>query len=215
MNATESSWLRAISSENSILRSIFWPEGFSIMAQSMGDARMATSFVRSACFGASALIGLLTVGNNAAAQSPDLVVTAIMGPSPVNAGQQVTIEVEARNTGDTLAPGSSPGTTGYMVDLVLSQDQVVPPGGATVSTTFLEDALLVGGRISNTVDLAPGASATLSEGQQVIPADTPPGAIFLCARIDPFNAVAETNEDNNVTCRRIVIRPSHAGGPRG
>jgi hypothetical protein len=38
-----------------------------------------------------------------------------------------------------------------------------------------------------------------------IPADTPPGVYFICARVDAGNTVSELQEDNNAACTRIRI----------
>jgi subtilase family serine protease len=46
----------------------------------------------------------------------------------------------------------------------------------------------------------------------VIPADTPPGAYFLCAVIDSGNKVVEENEGNNCACCRIQVMPKPAIG---
>jgi hypothetical protein len=142
---------------------------------------------------------------------PDLVVK-ISGPPTANAGDDIgpLIKVLARNIGTATAPGTT-GTldpsNGFMIDVVLSTDMTVPSGFATFSPNFSEDALMQGGRISNTTDLAPGASKLYATGGG-IPADTPTGSYYVCARIDSGGKVAELNERNNVSCSRIRIRGS-------
>jgi hypothetical protein len=113
----------------------------------------------------------------------------------------------ARNIGAAPAAGTNGVINragGYMIDVVLSRDGNVPARFAVFSPDFVEDVLLRGGRTSNTADLAPGATRVYP-GQGVIPADTPIGNYFLCARIDPGNRVAESNELNNTGCVQIHI----------
>jgi len=163
-------------------------------------------------FMAVAVAGMVMAGTAslAAAQAnrPDLVVR-ISGPAAANAGDDIgpALKVEALNIGTVPAPGTM-GTlnpaNGYMIDVVLSTDASVPAGFATYSPSFSEDVLLKGGRISNTADLAPGATKPYPTGGG-IPADTPTGAYFVCARIDSGNKVAEANEGNNVACTQIKI----------
>jgi hypothetical protein len=142
------------------------------------------------------------------ARKPDLVVSLSV-PASAKAGQDVgpLLKVVARNVGAAPAPGTV-GTldpaNGFMIDLVLSKDVNVPPGFAVYSPNFSEDVLLKGGRISNTQDLPAGASKPYP-ALAGIPADTPTGAYFICAFIDPANKVAESNEGNNVACKPIRI----------
>lgn len=140
---------------------------------------------------------------------PDLVVL-IVAPRSANAGDEIgqDIRIRARNRGLAAAPGTvgriDP-DDGYMVDVVLSTDALLPEGFANLSENFVEDMLLRGGRIGTTADLAPGVIRGYPVGA-TIPADTPTGWYVLCARIDPGNKVAESNEHNNTACYRIAIR---------
>lgn len=111
----------------------------------------------------------------------------------------------ARNTGTGPAPGTGSGRDGYMIDVVLSTDEVVPQGFATYSASFREDVLLRGGRASNTTDLAAGGSARFSAENDEVPADTPEGHYHLCARIDPGRSVREISEANNLTCIPVRV----------
>lgn len=139
---------------------------------------------------------------------PDLIVQ-LQAPHIAFAGQDISplLRLFARNIGAAPAPGTNGvinPAAGYMIDLVLSRDGNVPAGFAVFSPNFVEDVLLRGGRRSNTADLASGATRVYP-GQGVIPADTPTGNYFLCARIDPGNRVAESNELNNTACVQIHI----------
>ena len=139
---------------------------------------------------------------------PDLVGT-LTAPNITTVGEDIgpQLALEVTNQGGAMAAGSTVANSGagYMVDLVLSSDTVVPSGYATYSPTWHEDVLLQGGRVSNTSDLGPGASQSYSVGGGAIPVDTPDGDYFLCVRVDPGDKVPELDEDNNVTCVAIQI----------
>lgn len=150
------------------------------------------------------LIGCTLAGCDS---QPDLRVE-ISGPAHVRAGDDVEalMRIVASNQGDAPAPGTlDPDTAGYMVDLVLSRDSILPVRWAAVSPTFTEDMLLAGGRISRTMRLAPGESRAVSEGEASIAADTPPGRYCLGAVIDPGTRVAESDENNNTACHWIEV----------
>ena len=158
---------------------------------------------------------------------PDLVVDSLALPTiNLTAGQDLAgiLRVKVGNLGGSVGRGTvnadgsvRPPGIGYMVDLVLSRDTSVPPGFATVplpaGVAFIEDGLLLGGRVSRTPDVAAGAHFDLptfppiSSGVGgVIPLQAG-GELHLCARIDPGNAVIESNEANNVTCTRVNVFP--------
>lgn len=147
---------------------------------------------------------------------PDLLVSLTV-PSAAKAGQDIgpMTKVVAKNAGTAPAPGTvgtlSP-ANGYMIDVVLSKDTTVPPGFAVYSAHFAEDVLLQGGRISNTEDLPPAGTKAYPTGGG-IPADTPTGGYYVCAFIDPGAKVAESNEANNVACKRIKIEGSRLAVP--
>lgn len=149
----------------------------------------------------------------AAGLAPDLTVDLVGVPAAAAPGEDIgaRIRVMVKNVGTAPANGTQAHPAGYMVDLTLGRDQLVPAGFRAFSATFAEDALLKGGRVSRTVDLAPRAFHEYAAGAG-IPADTPPGNYFLCAVVDPGNAVAESNEANNKTCRPIrIARPLNVG----
>ena len=141
-------------------------------------------------------------------RQPNLVVK-MSGPQRAKRGEDISkqIKLVGANIGTAPAPGTvgtlAP-TGGYMIDLVLSKDKDCPPQFAVYSPNFSEDVLLLGGRVSNTVDLAPGASKSYEVGA-TIPGDTPPGRYYLVARIDAGNKVDESNEKDNVIAIPISI----------
>ena len=152
---------------------------------------------------------------SAAPPLPDLTVD-LAGPPAAAAGADIGPQVRliVKNVGRALAWGTEHHPTGYMVDLTLGRDAVVPPGFRVYAPHFAEDVLLKGGRVSRTVDLAPGAFHAYPVGAG-IPANTPPGNYFLCATVDPGGAVAESNEGNNTMCRPIRIQPGQVNvGPQ-
>lgn len=149
---------------------------------------------------------------------PDLTV-AIRTPSSTVPGGDIgrELRLEVHNGGDAVAPGSldaagNPRTDGYFIDLVLSTDDRVPSGFASPGP-FREDVLLVGGRVSRTVDVEPGSSVEYGAGRPgvgdlgpaVLPADTPPGRYLVCAVVDPGDSVQEASETNNVACAPITV----------
>jgi len=114
------------------------------------------------------------------------------------------LKIEVSNAGTGLARGTaSPGNTGYMVDILLTRG-AMPEGFAVYSESYYDGVLLRGGRISNTASLKPGARRSHGRGGWV-PADTPAGTYRLCARVDPGQAVAESNEGNNVACTILKV----------
>jgi hypothetical protein len=143
------------------------------------------------------------------AGGPDLVV-AVSGPTTLTPGVALGpgTSLDASNVGGGPAAGtvgSLDPPNGYMIDLVLSTDTTVPPGFATYSATWHEDVLLLGGRASNTTDLAAGAGAVYPHDSVSIPADTPAGDYYLCGQIDPADEIAETDETNNVSCVGVTV----------
>lgn len=139
--------------------------------------------------------------------SPDLIV-ALNGVTEVKPGEDISrkLKVEVSNIGNSPANGSRPGNEGYMVDLILSKDTIVPEGYAPYSPDYQEDGLLRGGRISNTPDLAAGANVLVSEGSNFIPNNAPSGNYFLCARVDVGSKVTESDEKNNTACIPIKVQ---------
>lgn len=157
---------------------------------------------------------------------PDLIVESLaLTTSTLFPGQSLEsiLTVRVGNLGAAAAPGTinpdgtleAPGV-GYMVDLVLSSDTSMPAGFANLplpaGVAFAEDGLLQGGRISRTPDVAAASAVVLSPAPPinsdvggVVPSQIPSGNFNLCARIDPGNAVAESNEDNNVKCVPVTI----------
>jgi hypothetical protein len=106
----------------------------------------------------------------------------------------------------------------YMIDLVLSSDTSMPSGFATVpeppGVAYAEDGLLYGGRISRTQDVPAMTDLELSTSPPIssdiggiIPQQAPLGDMYLCARIDTGEVVTESDETNNVFCRRVTIEP--------
>ncbi len=138
---------------------------------------------------------------------PDLEVTlAANGSYAVGEDVGGTVDVTVANTGNKTAPGTDAGDDGYMVDLVLSQDNAVPVAPAAVPNpyNFQEDMLLQGGRISHTDTLAAGAAKIYSGHGGPIPPGTP-SPVFLCAVVDPMTKIAEKNEANNTFCTQVDI----------
>jgi hypothetical protein len=129
-------------------------------------------------------------------------------PTTIVAGTNIGSQIQLKvwNSGKAPAAGTdTAGNNGYMVDLMLSTDTNTPAGWAIYSANFSEDVLLQGGRISNTKTLNPGQSQMYPVGGG-IPADTPPGVYYICAKVDAGNKIAELNETNNSFCVRVSIK---------
>jgi hypothetical protein len=144
------------------------------------------------------------------AKLPDLTVH-IKGPDSAAPGQNIgpLISLTVSNIGSADAKGTESGGSGYMVDIVLSSDSVLPVAPAVTSPVFAEDMLLIGGRVSHTSTLTPGASKaySLSGGAGVsLPKTIKPGKYCLGAVVDPYRVITEKREDNNTSCWAIVIK---------
>ncbi|GAB6274526.1 MAG: hypothetical protein STSR0004_13890 [Peptococcaceae bacterium] len=144
----------------------------------------------------------------------DLTVS-VEGPAKATAGKSVDLKVIVKNNG----PGEAPGTAevephwAYMVDLVLSSDYSIPVKWAVqpvyqgkTKDDFVEDMLILGGRISNTKSI-PSGGQVIYTLPAYIPKKTSPGVYYLGAVADPGNNVKETNENNNIYRHKIEILP--------
>lgn len=158
---------------------------------------------------AAMLAGMTMYGTARADDLPDLMVQNLMvSPHQVSPGGALDVKAFIRNKGKAVAPGtvgSGGNAGGFMVDITLGTDQNTPEGMAAGSPNYSEDVLLTGGRFSNTTDLAPGDVKDFSDFDPVVPADTPPGQYFVCARVDPGQKVAESDEGNNTKCMAIQV----------
>ena len=115
---------------------------------------------------------------------PDLVVSALNGPSSAVAGASITVSDTTQNQGADAADSS---LTSFYLSSNLALDttdvllgtRAVPPLGATLSDT--KSIILV------------------------IPASTPAGTYYIIAKADGDNAVLESLENNNTRARSISI----------
>ena len=136
---------------------------------------------------------------------PDLEIVDASFNNPVEPGASPEIELIARNSGNAVGPGTlSANNDGYMIDMVLSTDDNVPPGFTPFNEEYREDVLLRGGRISNTRDIDPGSEEIYVDAG-TLPDDTPPGEYQLCFVIDPGDKVPESNEANNTFCQPLTV----------
>ncbi len=143
---------------------------------------------------------------------PDLVVS-LSSDSKATAGTNLAVTVKVTNKGALKAIGTSegPADKAYMVDLVWSADSNIPAKPAVqpvyqglTKDDFVEDMLVLGGRISNTTSIPPGGSVTYSLPAYV-PTKIQPGTYWLGAYVDSYNHVAESNEANNTTSTKVLI----------
>jgi hypothetical protein len=145
---------------------------------------------------------------------PDLVVR-LAAPDAAAPGSDIgpRVHLAVKNIGSATAWGTRDHPSGYMIDLTLGRDGVVPVGFKVYSPHYTDNVLLEGGRVSRTVDVAPAVTERFRVGAG-IPGDTPPGDYFLCAYGDPGNVVRESNERNNVRCVALRILAPGAGEGR-
>ncbi len=147
--------------------------------------------------------------------APDLWTKAIIAPlaaATFDPGARFTVTITVENRGTAVAPGSDRG--GYMIDLSLGLRPAAFPASAHTLPApyrFVEGMLLSGGRISRTVDLAPGASRDYS-AVVVLPAEIKPGKYWLQITVDPLARVAEPQpyprgENDDITNTHIEVRP--------
>ncbi|MBR0224460.1 MAG: fibronectin type III domain-containing protein, partial [Thermoguttaceae bacterium] len=111
-------------------------------------------------------------------RTPDLVVSAITGPSNVAPGDQATLSWTTENVGE-LATAGSWNETIYMSFDGTTNDAIA------LTTLRRSGALAPGGSESRTTTVA-------------IPSSTRVGAFRFLVVADPDNSLPETNEDNNV-----------------
>ncbi len=148
-------------------------------------------------------------------KTPDLKVR-FTAPKSVVPGTDISSQIKLKvyNSGSSPAPGTiSAGRNGYMVDMVLSTDTNVPMTFAPYSPNFLEDVLVKGGRVSRTYTLRPGHSKFYPVGV-TIPKNVPSNSCYLCAIVDPGNKIKESNENNNVYCKKIYYKTNNSSNAK-
>lgn len=170
---------------------------------------------------------LIAAFSSPAWAAPDLTVelhgrSDRLGGQTYTVGEPIMITFDVLNLGDATAPGTnSAGSAGYMVDVIISTDSSAPVRFAVYSETFVEDALLRGGRMSRTDDVAPGARVSFTGPTAMLgsppspydyysfplPRGMTPGDYHVCVLVDPGARIAEANERNNTTCMGITLRP--------
>jgi hypothetical protein len=136
---------------------------------------------------------------------------SINGPYNVYLGEEFgpTLNIVIENGGQGQATGTLDDPSwGYMADVIISRDSILPMRIASFSPNFTEDVLLRGGRISRTRTLSAGEREVFSL-QAGIPADTPPGRYCIGVVVDPGQRIIENREDNT-SCHWVQIHPAKA-----
>jgi len=143
---------------------------------------------------------------------PDLVVS-LSCDDKVTAGEKLAVKVTVTNKGRVKALGTSegPANKGYVIDLVWSADSAIPEKTAVqpvyqglTRDDFVEDMLVLGGRISNTKSILPGKSVTY-QLPAYVPKNIQPGVYWLGAYVDATAHVKEIRENNNTTGVKVLI----------
>ncbi len=110
---------------------------------------------------------------------PDLTVK-IYGPPTAVAGDDIPLRIIVGNPGNASAPGTKAGNPGYQVDVIFSSDNVIPMEAGVqpvyagfTEHDFVEDMLMIGGRISNTDTIPKDGTQTYSLTTSSAPSSTP------------------------------------------
>lgn len=142
------------------------------------------------------------IAETAVLHAQDLTIQIKNCPTSVKVGQALnnSLRVVVGNVGGAAVKNVA-------VEMVLKKNAVckVPERRAVYSPNYFDGVLLQGGRESVSLDKGQTTVLTL-HGMNTIPEDTPVGrTYFLCAVIDPGNAVKESNESNNCACCAVKI----------
>jgi len=128
-------------------------------------------------------------------------------------GNDIEVTVTVTNRGTVQADGTSEDSSAnaYIIDLVWSLDSNIPAALAVqpvyqglTEEDFVEDMLVLGGRISNTQSIAPGASVTYTIPAYV-PRNMEPGTYWLGAFVDSAQRVDEASENNNISVAQVTV----------
>jgi len=147
------------------------------------------------------------------APAPANLKVSIDAPREAHEGESLAnrVRLTVRNHGETAAKGTQDGR-GYQIDLILSSDRASKPRFETYSDTYRDNVLLKNGRVRLTDTLMPGAAQSYYP-DAVLPTHIPAGDYYLCARVDPGNAVRESREHDNLSCVPLRILPRRLQPP--
>ncbi len=148
----------------------------------------------------------LDCSGSTTAPRPDLVITYMALANPVGGPglpfSEFKIEVKNIGTGPAVGTDTDP-ANGYMVDIITSSNTAAPMAYAPLAAAgqFPEDKLVIGGRISNTKTLAPGASQIYYVNDMKLPMvdlhNYCGRNFYLGGIVDPGLKIAEILETNN------------------
>lgn len=130
---------------------------------------------------------------------PDLIVETFNAPGCAVQGEQIgpRLQAEVRNVGGADV------TDNFPVGFYLSPEPVIA-GFNTLLDGGREFVDEIASQQSKPVDIAPVMS---------IPASYPTGTAHIGVMVDEFDAIAESDEDNNTATRPIEIRTAAQGCP--
>ncbi len=117
--------------------------------------------------------------------------------------ENVSIDISNRGNEKAIGTEDDP-ASGYVIDLVMSKDDILPSAQTSTTEVFVEDNALRGGNIKTTPTLGPGDTFSTTS-KVIIPEGTPPGWYCLGVLADSTQKIAETNESNNSKCFHIKI----------
>ena len=126
----------------------------------------------------------ITVDATGSSGSPDLTIESPTGPNSAVAGNQISVSCSVKNSGTSTSPGS---TMAYYISTDNSYD-----GGDSQLATDAVSSLLAG-------------NSSYENASITIPSGISSGTYYILFRADYNNAVAESNENNNVGSKSISI----------
>jgi hypothetical protein len=146
--------------------------------------------------------------------APDIWISSVhLSKNTFAPGERFAFTITVENRGTAVAPGST--QNGYKVDVSLGKQIASAPAHVHILPTpyrFVDDMLLMGGRLSNTTDLQPGDSR-----QYPVLVDLPQmkhGKYYLTVTADPTNRVNEPQSpphgesDNQTTVAIGIVTPA-------
>ncbi len=152
------------------------------------------------------VICLLLFSAVVSAQTPPDLRAKIKCPKSAFAGQDLGKKIKVK-----LINSGAGGAEEVGVDILLSSDKVIPLQLAGYQANWKEDVLLLGGR--EFVNYIKGKTSVnvKMNGNNRIPADTPPGQYYIGVFVDSKDVNRESNERNNTDLCSIRIHNKAIG----
>jgi len=121
----------------------------------------------------------------------------------ITAGENFAGEIVTTIKNGGITPVEA--TVPIIVEFSISEDHIEPPGEATPSDTYKNDALILNGRHEVQKGFVNDTTITPTFDTLSIPVDTPAGEYRICAWVDPANTIKDSNRNNNNDCIKIMV----------